>query len=184
MRADAFQAVTSRARKRGSAALEFALASIAFLALLFGIIDFCRAVYAYEFVTYAARAGARWAVVRGSSCYTNLTSNGVTSSSAAAAFCYPGGTSYNGGAKNTDIQTYVQGLHLPGIAGHLITVTTTWPATGTACPALSPNSGNAPLNSPSCPVQVIVQFPYSSQIPFLRLATIKLTADSQMVISQ
>ena len=163
------------ARKRGSAVVEFALVSIVLLSLLFGIMDFCRAVYAYEFVTYAARAGARWAIVRGSTCATNLPSN--------TAWCYPGGTSNNGGATTADIQKYVQNLHLPGIPGHLITVTTSWPATGTACPA-SASGSTSPKNSPNCPVQVIVQYPYSSQIPFIRIKIITLTADSQMVISQ
>lgn len=176
-----------RTRERGSAVAEFALAATVFLGLMFGIMDICRAMYAYEFVTFAARAGARWATVRGSACYTNLSSNGVTSSSAAAAFCYPAGTAYNGGAQATDIQTYVQSLHLPGIPGHLITVTTTastvWPATGAACPA-STSGSTSPINSPGCPVHVIVQYPYSSQIPFFRVKIITLTADSQMVISQ
>ena len=62
---DAPRPATSRALRRGSGLIEFVLASSIFLAFLFGIIDFCRAVYAYQFVTYAARAGARWAMVRG-----------------------------------------------------------------------------------------------------------------------
>jgi Flp pilus assembly protein TadG len=176
----ALRTVTGRAQKRGSAIVEFAVSFFVLMAFLFGIIDSCRAVYSYEFVTYAARAGARWAIVRGSSCYTNLS---ISAPSYAATWCYPGGTSYNGGAAAADVKKYVQGLHLPGIAGHLIAVTVTWPATGTACPA-STSGSTSPINSPGCPVQVIVQYPYSSQIPFLRIKTITLTADSQMVISQ
>jgi len=99
------------------------------------------------------------------------------------AWCEPAGSASTG-ATAADIQTYVQSLHLPGIAGHQISVTASWPATGTACPALAPNSNNAPLNSPGCPVKVIVRYPYASQVPFIRITIITLTADSQMVISQ
>jgi Flp pilus assembly protein TadG len=161
--------------------VEFAISFFVLSAFLFGIMDFCRAVYSYEFVTYAVRAGARWAIVRGSSCYTDLS---ISAPTYAASWCYPGTVSNNGGASASDIQNYVRGLHLLGIPAHLINVTVNWPATGTACPAVSPNSSGLPKNSPGCPVQVIVQYPYASQIPFLRIKTITLTADSQMVISQ
>lgn len=176
------RSATSRARKRGSALVEFAVAFIVLMGIFFGIVDFCRAMNAYEFVTFAARQGARWAIVRGSSCYTNLDIT-TGSSSAAAAWCYPDGTSYNGGAGVADITTYVQSLHPVTIAEHL-TVTPTWPATGTGCPAIAPNSGNAPLNSPGCPVQVTVQYNYAFGLTSLFHKTITLTAHSQLVISQ
>jgi Flp pilus assembly protein TadG len=38
------------------------------LTLTFGIVDFGRFLYTYSFVANAAREGARWAIVRGSSC--------------------------------------------------------------------------------------------------------------------
>ena len=165
--AGALRALRNRSRKRGSSVIEFALASMVFLAFLFGIMDFARAVYTYEFVTYAARAGARWASVRGSACGAT---NGNT-------WCEPAsGTA--GGATAADIQTYVQGLHLFGITSTQIAATVTWPQTGSAC-----NTSNA-SNSPGCPVKVVVQYPYSSSIPFLRVTTIRLTADSEMVISE
>jgi Flp pilus assembly protein TadG len=154
-------------RKQGSAVVEFALAFLVLMAFLFGVIDFCRAVYTYEFVTYAARTGARWAMVRGNQCYL----------ANPASWCEPAGSASTG-ATSADVQTFVQSLHLPGIAGHLISVTAKWPATGSTC--VSANGSN----SPGCPVQVIVQYPYSSQIPFVRIKIITLTADSQMVISQ
>jgi len=167
MGAEEIRRVKNRARKRGSAIIEFAVTSIAFLAFLFGIIDTCEAVYTYEFVTYAARSGARWAMVRGSTCETLNTT----------AFCSPTDSSTaTGGATTNDVQTYVRSLNLPGIQASGLAVTTTWPATGTGC------SGAA--NSPGCPVKVLVYYPYVSSIPFLRVTTLGLTAFSQMVISQ
>lgn len=160
---------TSVTRRRGSAVVEFALSSIVFMAFLFGIIDFCRAVYTYEFVTYAARAGARWAMVRGNQCFL----------ANPASWCDPAGSS-NNGATNADIQTYVQSLHMPGIAAHSIKVTANWAATGSYCPSAT----TTPNNSPGCPVEVIVQYPYTSQIPFIHVKIVTLTADSTMVISQ
>jgi len=149
----------NRARKRGSAIIEFAVAAMVFLAFLFGIIDCARAFYAYQFVTYAARSGARWAAVRGTTCPTT---NGVT-------WC---GSS--NGATTGEVQTYVQGLNLPGIDPSQITVTTSWPS-GNGC------AGDP--NSPGCPVKVVVQYPYLSTIPFFRIATLTLTAQAEMTIS-
>ena len=163
MTGDEVRLARGRGRKRGSAVVEFALAAIILFAFMFGIMDFCRAVYAYEFVTYAARQGARYASVRGSqSCQ-----NGV--SSPTNPFC----------ATATQIQTYVQSLNLPGIDPGQITANTLW-YTGTGCPT----GTGVPVNSPGCPVKVVVAYNYSSSIPFLRVATITMRASSTMVISQ
>jgi Flp pilus assembly protein TadG len=163
--AEELRGVKGRAAKRGSALIEFAVTSIAFLMFLFGIIDTGLAVYTYEFVTYSARAGARWAMVRGSQC-ANLNP---------ASWCEPA-SSATTGATAADIQTYVQSLNLPGIQASSLTVTPTWPATGSTC--------SSPSNSPGCPVQVQVSYPYASSIPFFRITTLTLRASSQMVISQ
>ena len=49
----------------GSALLEFAIATAVILTLLFGIIDVGRALYAYDWVSDAARRGTRYGMVRG-----------------------------------------------------------------------------------------------------------------------
>ncbi len=59
--------IARRKRERGSALLEGALCFTLFLIILFGTIDFGRGVFAYNFVSYAAREGARYAIVRGQS---------------------------------------------------------------------------------------------------------------------
>jgi Flp pilus assembly protein TadG len=158
------------ARKRGSALIEFAVASIVFLAFLFGTIDFARLFYAYEFVTFAARAGARYAMVRGATC---ASTNG-------SAWCGTGGPA--GGASALQIQTFIQGMNLPGINPSVLTMNQTivfvWPATGAAC-----NSANG-INYPGCPVQVQVRYPYVFSIPFVSVPNLTLTATSEMVISE
>jgi len=164
---EALRTVPYVARKRGSATIEFAVAAIAFLSFVFGMIDSARFLYAYEFLTFAARSGARYAMVRGSTC---ASTNGDAWCGSAA------------GATAAQIQTFVQGLNLPGIDPSSLTVNTTstfvWPATGAGC-----NSANG-INSAGCPVLVQVQYPYLSTIPFVHIRTFTLTASSQMVISQ
>src|SRR6202011_4519957 len=54
--------------ERGSALVEFAIASTVALTMIFGIIDFGRGLYTYHLVANAARAGSRWAMVRGNTC--------------------------------------------------------------------------------------------------------------------
>jgi hypothetical protein len=141
-----------------------------FLAFLFGTIDFARLFYAYEFVTFAARSGARYAMVRGATC--SLT-NGT-------AWCGSGGPA--GGANEAKIQTFVQGMNFPGINQGSLTMNTTrtfvWPGTGAGC-----NAANG-INFPGCPVQVQVRYPYVFSIPFVRIPALTLTATSEMVISQ
>ncbi len=47
----------------GQALVEMALASLMFLFLFFGIIEFSRALYTYNTIVQSTRAAARWAVV-------------------------------------------------------------------------------------------------------------------------
>jgi Flp pilus assembly protein TadG len=62
----------ARHGERGQTMVEFALVSSFLFTMIFGVIDFGEALYAYDQVTDAARVGARWAMVRGDSCqYAN-----------------------------------------------------------------------------------------------------------------
>lgn len=54
--------------QRGATMAETAMVMTLLLMLLFGVIDFGRAMYTYAFVTQLARQGARWAIVRGGYC--------------------------------------------------------------------------------------------------------------------
>ena len=57
-----------RKRDSGVALLEFSLAMFTVLLLIFGIIDIGRALFAYDWVSDAARQATRFAMVRGSDC--------------------------------------------------------------------------------------------------------------------
>jgi Flp pilus assembly protein TadG len=152
------------------------VATFVLFPLIFGIVDFGEALYAYHFVANAAREGTRYAIVRGSSC-----------------------TGLSGGcpASSSDIQSYVQNLASGiGINSNSVTIDTTssdvWPGTG---PSGSCNTteGN---NSPGCIVQVKVVYPFNFAIPLLpthacplptggtTTANICMSSTSEMVISQ
>lgn len=88
----------------GSGLVEYALVFLAFMTMLLGVADFGRAMYAYHFVSSAAREATRYAIVR--SCSTTST-NCPTAVSA------------------TDIQTFVRQVPL-GIDPTQVTAQTTW----------------------------------------------------------
>ncbi|HYW54371.1 MAG TPA: TadE/TadG family type IV pilus assembly protein [Dongiaceae bacterium] len=95
-------------RERGSALVEFAIASTVTLTMIFGIVDFGRALFTYHLVSNAARAASRYAIVRGSAC----TVTGCP-------------------ATSDQIQTFARGL-APGIDPNSMTVSTSWPG-GVGC---------------------------------------------------
>ncbi len=147
--------------RRGSVIVEFALATSVLFALIIGILSMCLALYSYHFTAEAARQGARYAIVRGSSCatYGNFTSNcPVTTSS--------------------QIQTYVQSLNFPGITSSNIAVTATWPTTGLIC---TPSA--TPCNNPGNVVKVKVSYQLPLAIPFVSPSNLTMTSTSQMVIA-
>jgi Flp pilus assembly protein TadG len=88
--------------ERGNTLAEFAVVLTTAMVLIFGIIDFGRAMYVYHLVGNAARAGARYAIVRGSAC----TAPGCP-------------------ADATSIRTYVRSL-MPELNSAAVTVNTNW----------------------------------------------------------
>ena len=57
---------TLRRNERGVEVIEFALVSIFLFMLVFGIMEFGRAIWIYGTVAHVAREGTRFAIVRGS----------------------------------------------------------------------------------------------------------------------
>jgi Flp pilus assembly protein TadG len=145
-------------RERGAVIIETALSMVVLLTVIFGVLEVSLAVYNYHFLSYAAREGTRYAIVRGSSC------------NSFAAAC-PNATA-------ADVSTYVKGLGFPGIYG-TITVTTTWPTTGSAC---TPNA--TPCDNPGNLVKVVVSDLLPFAPPFVPAQTVTMTSTSEMVISQ
>lgn len=112
--------------------IEFALSVSALLLVLFGIIDFGRAMYTDHALANVARQGSRWAIVRGSKC----TLSGCP-------------------AQSADVQTYVRGLNTPLLDANSITVTAAWPG-NTGC---SVTTGQK--NARGCIVTVTVSYPFN-----------------------
>jgi Flp pilus assembly protein TadG len=143
----------------GAAMVEFALASTILLTLVFGVLGMSMALYSYHYVSYAAREGTRYAIVRGSTC------------PAALSGCPAYGT-------GVDVQTYLRGFNYPGIKPSALTVTTTWPSSS----GCSPSSN--PCDNPGNLVQVTVSYVFPVAVPFVPLNNLTMTSTSQMVISQ
>jgi Flp pilus assembly protein TadG len=148
--------------EEGASIAEFAVASTILLAIVFGIYEASSALYAYTYISDAAREATRYAIVRGSAC------TGFTECS---------GTPV--GATSAQISSYVKGLGYPGINSSNLNVNSTWPTTGSACTPIS-----SPCNNPGNLVKVVVAYQYPLSIPFVPLSTINMSSTSEMVISQ
>jgi len=95
--------IVAKPGERGNYMIEFGLSIVLFFGIVLGILDVSRGIYAYNFLAGAAKEGARYAMIHGSS-------SGAKASA-------------------TDIQNVVQNW-LIGMADSSATVTTTWsPAT-------------------------------------------------------
>jgi Flp pilus assembly protein TadG len=147
-------------RAQGSTLTEFAFVVPVLFAMLFGIIDFGRALYAYHFVSDAAREATRWASVRGSTCNPGLDS------------CP---------ASQAAVRRYVVSIAPPGIdtAASKLLVDADWVAPPNALPvcAIQPKS-------PGCDIQVTVTYKFKFILPFLPSGTHQMASTAEMVISQ
>jgi hypothetical protein len=145
----------NRAGEHGAELVEFALVLTALLMFLFGIMDFGRALYAYHFVSDAAREGTRYAMVRGSTCKPPGT---------------PPPPEQACPARDTDVSDYIVEHVPPGIdtSTTALIVTTTW----------------TPDKSPGSVVKVQVQYNFKFFFPFRPTSGVAMNSSSQMVISQ
>jgi Flp pilus assembly protein TadG len=151
--------------EHGSAMMEFALSAVVLLMVIFGIMDFSRAVYVYHFVSYSAQQGTRYAIVRGA--HWGSTSCASTTTLAC-------------NATAANVQSYVQSLATKGITASKVTVTTTWP--GTNLKGSSTGCGTA--NSSGCLVKVKVSYSFSFILPFLPKSALGFTGTSEAVIQE
>ncbi len=150
----------------GQSLIEFAIVLIVLCTCIFGILDFSRLFYAYHFVSFAARQGTRYAIVRGSS-WTASCADTTTLDCKATA---------------SDVQNYVQSIVPPGITAASVTATTTWPGTMPSGAACTTTSG---VNSPGCRVKVVVSYPFTFSLPFMPTSALSpLASTSEVVISQ
>ena len=165
--------------EEGSSTLEMALCCAVFLSLLFGVIQFCFALYVSNVVSEAARDATRYAVVRGS--------NSCTISSS-----FPD-CNLSPSSPGNPIQDYLRRRAYPGIVASKLTATPTWwnvTTTNAGGGAYSTSTWTTQCTTgTTCnlkrnAVQVVVQYPYSLNIPFWKNVNLNLTSTSRMVISE
>jgi len=145
--------------------VEMAVSSAVFFAMFIGIFEMCMALYAYHFVSDAAREASRYAMVRGSnSCSFN-----------------PSLTNCN--ATSAEIQTWVQSLGYPGLSKSNLTATTTWLTASATQPTTWSTCASGTCNVPGNQVQVVVTYAFPLAIPFWKKGTLTISSASRMVIS-
>lgn len=140
--------------ERGAGLIETVMIMGVLMSLMFGIVDFGRALYTYSFVAQMAREGARWAIVRGSNCTVLDHCN----------------------AQTADLQTYVRSLGEGATTNNSVVATLAWPS----CSA-GAAPGHA-ANAPGCIANVTVTYPFKFIAPFMP-GSIQMTSTSQMVVS-
>jgi Flp pilus assembly protein TadG len=150
--------------QKGSAMVEFAVVVVLLLVMLFGIIEFGRALYTYHFLSNAARDATRYAAVRGANCDSDSSCSVADPDAGPAA---PG---------NSVVQDYVATLTPPGIDANRVVTTPVWPGDGTAACTSVPNG-------PGCPVKIEVSYNFDFIFPLVHSGSITLSSTSQTIIS-
>lgn len=161
-------------REDGATLVEFAFSCGIFIAVSFGIVVLCWALFTYEYVDYAAREAARWASVRGSEC------------------SYDSTTMPDCNADQTDIADYVKSLNFPLINTDpsILTVTAGWyqanaiPPTSTNPETWTYCGKDVQCNTPGNEVRVTVSYSFGYFIPFIGGFAPTVSSSSQWVISQ
>jgi Flp pilus assembly protein TadG len=164
----------------GSELVEFAMTALVLMGLLFGMIEFMLAMYAYHFVSTAAQQGVRFAAVRGNTWSQYETVNCSTSPPSSFTMVY------DCTASAQDIENYVQSLVTPGMNSSNVTIdetsTDVWPGTtpdGTSCIT----STNTSSDGQGCLVKVKVTYNFTF-LPFEKIHAFSMSATSQGIILQ
>jgi Flp pilus assembly protein TadG len=158
--------------ERGTELVEFAFTALLLLAVVFGVIQFAMAMYAYHFASSAAQLGARYAIVRGANWTTSCSTSPPPNFS----------MSYGCEASNSDVQNYVKSLVSGGLSSANVSATTTWPATTPDCTS-SCTACSSSSESQGCLVNV--QVTYSFNFLPMRIfpqATLSLKSTAEQVI--
>jgi Flp pilus assembly protein TadG len=165
--------VRSRRTQAGSNLVEYAFVLTIFLMMIFGIIDFSRALYSYHYLSNAARDATRWAAVNGYTCNSDSSCNGT-------------GGMNSGPASATQIQTYVTNHIAPALDSTKLTPTATFTHDAnspTICTSAVSGLGGPYNNYPGCTVTVQVSYDFSFLTPLVSNKTLTLSSTSEMVIA-
>lgn len=149
----------------GVTLIETGVAITTMLVLLFGIMEFTRALYADIYIGYVSHAATRYAMVRGTtftgtSCATTTTQNCL--------------------ATSANIVAFAKSSAPLGIAtGSDLTITPSWPGTGPTGSACDTTNGTS---SPGCVVTVQVTYNFHFALPFVSSNTFLLKSVSTVTI--
>jgi len=145
---------------QGQTIVESALSLGLLLTMMLGVIEGALMLTTYHYLSYAARVGSRYAMVRGSQC------TGFTTACPAIA---------------GDVTTYVKSIPFIGVDPTKLTVNTTWgpaPPTGSSC-------ATSACNDPGDQVTVTVTYPLSGfTVPLIPAFSGNMHSSSTMVIAQ
>lgn len=142
--------------QRGQTIVEFALAASVALLLLFAIIEFGRALYAYNLVAGAARVGTRFAIT-----HATIAPHDCSNPTIGVTPC------------DQDIATYVNSKITGLDTSQTLTTTVNWEPPSATC---------ASIASSGCYVRVNVAYRFT--FVALPLPSQMMSSQSQMVISQ
>jgi Flp pilus assembly protein TadG len=147
----------------GSSIVETAFSLTLLLMTILGVMYFAVALYTYEFVSYAAQQGTRYALVRGGSWGSAVCTSTTTLECNATA---------------VNITSYVQSLTPPGMNASNLVVSATWPGVAVN----GSTAGCTIVNSQGCLVKVQASYPFSLVMPFLSSASLTFTGRSEEAI--
>ncbi len=172
--------------EQGASLVETAISLAVYLSLFFGIMEFSLSLYAFNFVSDAAREATRWAAVRGSnSC--------VVSSTFPSCNLLPTAVTSTTNAANNPVLAYVNSLGYPGLNASNLSAAVTWWSQGqdanghatwtTQCTGATDALGNA-CNQAGNAVNVVVTYRFPLSIPFWSGGVVSLSSTSQMMINE
>jgi TadE-like protein len=171
--------------EQGASLVEVAVSLAVYLSLLFAVIEFSLALYAYNFVSDAAREATRYAVIRGeNSCVPNPSFPNCNLRPASV-------TSATNPSGNPVLQ-YIDSFRYPGLNPNNLSATVSWwvanqNASGntswtTECVGSVDVHGN-PCNAEGNAIKVVVTYNFPLSIPWLRPTITNVSSTSQMVIN-
>lgn len=141
---------------RGQTLVEFALAASVALTLFFAVIEFGRALYAFNLVAQAARVGTRFAIT-----HATIQPHDCSNVNVGTTPC------------ETDITTYIDSKITGLDTSTLLAPVYIWEPHSSTCSATA---------KPGCYVRILVRYQFS--FIALPLPAQMMTSQSQMVISQ
>jgi Flp pilus assembly protein TadG len=142
----------------GSQLVEFALSISALFLLIFCFMEISLLVYSFNLISYLARQGTRYAMVRGASCLTT--------------------TSVSCEVTASQVNSYVLTAGLPNLAGGAIVVATTYASAGSTTYT---TTGSETVGSS---VKVKVTYSVATSMPFVTKNSYTMASTSVMTIIQ